>query len=127
MSDTELQSDNNNEPSDIYLKLFKGLGKVLNEVGVTGFVVIVIAIIVIYFPSPKQKEEIIDTWILFKGSNIPGIFIVIILLGLLVGQQIHYKKTIKLKDERISDLAKAKNSLYKNNIKTKLSTSHKKP
>ena len=111
--------------SDLYFKIFRGLGKILNEVGILGFIVLIIGFIIICFPNQSQKQQIVDSWILFKGSNIIPVITVLCLLIALIGQQIHYKRSLALKDERINELANNKNSKYKNKLKSQLSTSNK--
>jgi sorbitol-specific phosphotransferase system component IIC len=107
------------------IELFKGLGKVLNDVGIAGFIVIAIVIFVFFFTDKSHKDEIIDAWFLFKTGNSQFIIIVFLLIIMLFAQQIHYKRVIAMKQERINELANKKNSEYSKKIGLKLSASHK--
>ena len=110
---------------DFFLGIFRGLGKVMNLVGIVGFAVLALVIGIFYFSDASQKKEIIDVWILFKGSNNPFILVVLILIIIVVSQQIHYKGTLKMKQDRIDELANKKNSNYRNKLGDSLSSSNK--
>jgi multisubunit Na+/H+ antiporter MnhB subunit len=66
----------------------------MNKVGISGFVVIAITVIIYTFSTAQQKAEIIDDWLLFKGPSTPFYIISGILILLLLGQsRTHVKRT----------------------------------
>jgi hypothetical protein len=103
--------------------LFSGLGKVLNQVGIGGFIVLSIVIFVYLFSDQHRKDEIIDAWLLFKTGLAQFYIILFVLIIILLAQQIHYKRVIAMKDDRIRELAGRKNSEYKKQLGQKLSSS----
>jgi hypothetical protein len=92
---------------------FRILAKIVNEVGIPGFLVTLFAIILIFFSSKVQKSEIIDTWILFK--TIDGcrrmLFVIIALMFVIVFEFIYNRRTAKDSKERIDLISKEKNNL----------------
>lgn len=107
------------------IKILGGLGKIINQIGISRFVIIAITLFIFRFATNSQKEEIIDTWVLFKGESgsIASIFLNIFFICLLVFQQIHYKRVEKLDKERIKELADKKSELQSEKIGQELSTS----
>lgn len=107
------------------IELFKGLGKVLNDVGIAGFIVIAIVIFIFFFTDQPHKNDIVDAWFLFKTGNSQFFVVVFVLIIILFAQQIHYKRVIAMKQERINELSKQKNSEYSKKLGMKLASSHK--
>ena len=122
---TEEPKNNKTNAIDYILKVFTIFGKLMNEVGIAGFLVILIAVILVCFSTQTQKNEIVDTWVLFKNCNIPYILIVICLLILLFSQNRHHKHITYLNEQRIKELADKKSNFYMNKISDKLSSSNK--
>ena len=74
------------------VELFSGLGRVLNQVGIGGFIVISIVAFVYLFADQHRKEEIVDAWLLFKSGSPQFYIILFVLIIILLAQQIHYKR-----------------------------------
>lgn len=96
--------ESNNESSNLIVKLFVPLATIMNKVGISGFVVIALTVIVFSFSTSEQKHEIIDAWILFKSGNTTFYIILGCLIFLMIGQRRFQKKTIKLYQQRNLDL-----------------------
>jgi NADH:ubiquinone oxidoreductase subunit 6 (subunit J) len=103
----------------------KELGKLFNRVGIFGFIVIIIAFILI-LTDQTHKNEVIDTWLLFKGSSAASVIIIIILFILLLTQQMHYHRYIRILQERIDELGGKKSNAFADKLGKKLATSKKK-
>lgn len=112
--------------SDRQIFIFRVLGKLMNDVGVPGFVVIVLTIIILTFPSKEQKQELINTWFLFKGEYniVVTIIIIIALVLLLFMQTTHCIRTIRLHKQRVQDCAKEKTHLQKLLVDKNLASSN---
>lgn len=95
------------------LLTFRILSKLFNDVGFTGFCVIIMTILVLFFSDKTQKREIIDTWILFKSNNnmTYAIIIIFALVILLIIQQVYYRGQFKLMKDRIDAMAEEKSKL----------------
>jgi hypothetical protein len=90
----------------VWTKPFVILGNVMNKVGISGFVVIAITIIIYTFSTSTQKAEIIDYWLLFKGPATPFYIIVGVMLFLLLAQSRTNSKRKQIYEERIKHLEK---------------------
>ena len=98
--------------------------RIVGKVGLTGFAVIYISGFIVTFASIEQKQQLIDTWLLFKGEvNYPAVLINISILILLFIQRYHYKKEGKLQRDRIEELAKEKTLFQNKLLNTELSSS----
>jgi hypothetical protein len=64
--ETHQEPEKSHGIDDLILKAFRGLGLVMSKVGIAGFIVIAITVIVFYFSTPGQKNEIIDHWVYIK-------------------------------------------------------------
>jgi len=95
------------------LLAFRILSKVFNDIGFTGFCVIFMTIMILFFSDKAQKKEIIDTWILFKSNNnmTYAIIIIFALVILLIIQQAYYRGQFKLMKDRIDAMAEEKSKL----------------
>lgn len=95
------------------LLTFRILSKLFNDIGFTGFCVIIMTILVLFFSDKTQKREIIDTWILFKSDNnmTYAIIIIFALVILLIIQQVYYRGQFKLMKDRIDAMADEKSKL----------------
>jgi hypothetical protein len=101
----------NSEPSNSYTWINFGT-KIVERIGITGFIVVFIASFIMLFATIEQKQELINTWLLFKGDiSYPAIIINFVLGILLFIQQVHYSKKNKLFEDRISELAAEKTDL----------------
>jgi len=85
----------------------------MNKVGISGFVVIAITIIIYTFSTVQQKSEIIDDWLLFKGPSTPFYIIVGVLVLLLLGQNRTNRKRVEIDKERIKALEKQNSELLR--------------
>lgn len=109
---------------------FKIAGWVLNKVGLIGFIVTAITTFVFAFASEKQKEAIIDTWILFNrptgniyGFNFHATIVIALLSATIILQRRHYKSIIISQGQRIELLANEKSKKQSKAIGRKLSSS----
>lgn len=110
--------------------LIETCGVVMSKVGMIGFIVIAIVVYIYKYVPQDLKNELTKTWLLFQGpqSNIICIFIVIAIGVLFIFQQIFYHRAIKLKDQRIQELAEEKKILQEKLLNKPLkSTNPKKP
>ncbi|HEY8781806.1 MAG TPA: hypothetical protein VIM16_09345 [Mucilaginibacter sp.] len=96
-----------------WAKLFVVLGNVMNKVGISGFVVIAITVIIYTFSTVQQKAEIIDDWLLFKGPSTPFYIILGVLILLLIGQSRTNSKRAEIYKERIKALEKQNEELLR--------------
>jgi hypothetical protein len=119
-------SNESMNPTNWLVHVFTGLGKVMNYVGIAGFGVLSIVIFIFTYADKAHRDELFDAWFLFKAGNSQFMIIVMVLLIFLVMQQIHYKRVIAMKEERIEELAKKKSSKYSEQLNIRLSSSIKK-
>lgn len=117
---------NSDKTQNRSLLAFRILSKVFNDVGFTGFSVIFMTILVLFFSDKNQKREIIDTWILFKSPNNMTFAIIIIfsLVILLIVQQVYYRGQMRLLKERNDYLATEKSTLHRKLTGKQLSSSN---
>lgn len=94
-------------------KFFTVSGRVMNKVGISGFVVIAITGIIYTFSTSEQKSEIIDYWLLFKGPSTPFYIIVGVLILLLLGQNRTHRRRGEIYQERIKVLEKQNGELLR--------------
>jgi len=111
---------------DPIIAAFQGLGKVLNYVGIAGFIVLAAVVFLFFATNQSEKAEFFDTWFLYKNGSAPFAITVTILVIFLISQQIHYTRVIRVTEERIKELAGKKKSKYAESLKVKLATSIKK-
>ncbi len=107
------------------VEVFTGLGKVLNYVGIAGFIVISAVVFIYFFTTVAQRAEFFNDWFLFKSGNSQFFIVVLVLIIFLITQQIHYKRVISMKEDRIKELAGKKSSKYAQELNIKLSSSIK--
>jgi hypothetical protein len=94
-----------------WVKVFEALGIVMSRVGIVGFAVLSIVIYIFWFVPQEKKNEITDTWLLFKTSCSFSVGINISLLILFIIQQYFYGRQVKAKTERIDELSIERNKL----------------
>lgn len=107
-------------------KLLKYLSGLFKEVGLPGFIVIIITFIFFTFSSSSQKEEFIDKWILMKKveeAPLPFVFVVLIFLFLIVFIWITCRRIHKLDKDEIERLGREKSSLQQKLLDKELNTS----
>ena len=122
-SETQTTKANNNNS---VTKVFIELGKVMSRVGITGFIVLFSAVLIIFWATPAQKKELVDVWFLFKGEKVFSNIAIFALVLLFVIQQYHYVQNEKLLKKRIDELANEKTLLQKLLLDKKLSSTRKK-
>jgi p-aminobenzoyl-glutamate transporter AbgT len=105
------------------LKLLSGLFK---ELGLPGFVVVIVVFIFFVWGTPDQKKEFIDRFVLMKGAEtdpFPFCLIVLVLVLLLVIGWVYFKKHIKMYEDEIQRLSKEKSELQEKLIEKRLKSS----
>ena len=113
------ESDNN-----FPYKTLKALGKLMNEVGIPGFIVIVLVTIFFEFATDAQKIEFIDKW--FLGKSITAERIIILLLLLALTFNFYFcRKNSKIDAKRIEQMSETKTLLQEGKIGKELSSSQK--
>lgn len=97
----------------------------MTRVGMMGFIVISIVSYIFWFVPQEQKNEITNTWILFKCKECqyPYIGFCGLLSIVLIGNFIFTQKALKLKDERIKEITKEKSELQSKLLNKKLNSS----
>lgn len=94
-----------------YFEMFLNGAAIL---GTGGTLIIFILTTLIIYGSAEQKSQAIDMYVLLKfdkSSPYQYYFVQVIMLALLIGQGIFYRKSSKLKDQRIKEL-EAQNELF---------------
>ncbi len=121
-------SDDEKEEGKGKYNLLKYLAGLFKEIGLPGFIVVIITFIFLTFSSGTQKEEFIDKWILMKKveeTPFPFIFVVLILLFLIVFSWISCRRVHKLDKGEIKRLGEEKSRLQEDLLDKKLNTSGK--
>lgn len=95
-----------------FFRAMEHMALIQGRVGLVGFIVIILTIILFTFPSADQKQEIVDMWVLFKNEG----HLVCVLLGiaglfLLAAQQLHYMKVSNMNEVRLKEMANEKKAL----------------
>lgn len=88
-------------------------GMIMTKVGVVGFIVIAIVGYVYFFVPQDIKNELTNTWLLFKCDecNNQYIFLFVSLVIIFFIQWYFYHRAIKMKDKRIDEVTKEKSEL----------------
>lgn len=88
---------------------------ILSKYGISGVMVLFVVILILGFASNDQKQQIIDTYILFKppeGDCTVYFKVVLLLIIGIIIEAIFWHRTVNLKKERIEDLTRDKTDLY---------------
>lgn len=94
-----------------YFEMFLNAAALL---GTGGTLILFIITILLVYGTSEQKRQAIDFYILLKfdeSKPYQYYFVQLILLALLIGQGVFYKKSSRLKDARIKELEE-QNSLF---------------
>lgn len=106
--------------------MIKHLAGIMKEVGLIGFIVLVIASVFLIWGTVDQKREFIDTFILLKNSNqnsFPCVIVILTLFLLLVIGSIYSNKMLKLRREENNRIGKEKSDLQENLLDKNLNSS----
>ncbi len=106
--------------------MIKYLAGIMKEVGLVGFVVLVIASVFLIWGTAVQKREFIDTYILLKNSNqnqFPCVIIILTLFLLLVIGSIYSNKMLKLRRQENNRIGKEKSDLQEKLLGKSLNSS----
>lgn len=101
------------DKGDSALAFIKVCGLVMTKVGIIGFVVIVITFYIFWFVPQNLKDELTNTWLLFKCETCQNIYsiLIIVLVITFMFQNWFFRQSIKLKDNRIKEISKEKTEL----------------
>lgn len=107
-------------------EFYKLASMVMSKVGIIGFIVISIVTYIFFFVPQTLKNEITNTWLLFKCSECNNIYIILlVILGILVViQNYFYRTAIKIKDGRISEITREKSALQEKLLNKKLNSTN---
>jgi H+/Cl- antiporter ClcA len=107
------------------IAIMQGLGAVMNKVGIVGFIILSITVYIFAFLSQDKKDQLTDTWLLFKCGECNPLYIILItsLLALLLIQSYFYRKAYQQKDQRIEEISKEKTKLQEILLNKKLKSS----
>ncbi len=88
---------------------FKVFSSIIKEIGITGFVIVVVAITFLVWGTPSQKREFIDCYILFKCQNpfYCAIIVACLVLLMIIGT-IYYQKMLGIRKEENNRIGKEK-------------------
>lgn len=115
-----------NPPETHYLRIYSELARILNVVGLPGFVVLSLLTIFLVFADSSQKSYWIDVWLLLKHPETHAGYIWIVCMGIMLFfQQYYHQKAIKLKNTRIEELTTERNNLQALQLGIDLSSSKK--
>lgn len=101
------------DKGDSALAFIKVCGLVMTKVGIIGFVVIVITFYIFWFVPQNLKDELTNTWLLFKCETCQNIYsiLIIVLIITFMFQNWFFRQSIKLKDNRIKEISREKTEL----------------
>lgn len=118
------QTQNSSKNKDRVAEFYKISSAVMSKVGIIGFVCISFVAYVFYFVPQDKKNEVTDTWLLFKCKECNYVYILFLLslCVLFVFQNYFYRKAIKLKDARIREISKEKSDLQEKLLNKKLNS-----
>ncbi len=106
--------------------VIKYLAGIMKEVGLIGFIVLVIASVFLIWGTTVQKREFIDTFILLKNTNqnqFPCVIVILTLFLLLVIGSIYSNKMLKLRREENNRIGKEKSVLQEKLLGKSLNSS----
>ncbi len=105
-------------------EFYKLSSMVMSKVGISGFICISIVAFIFFFVPANLKDEITNTWLLFKNKDAIQIYrlILVSLLVLILIQNYFYRKAIKMKDDRIKEISLEKSSLQEKFLNKKLNS-----
>jgi len=104
----------------------KYLAGIVKEIGLTGFIVVVIVAIFLIWGTADQKREFIDRFILLKHVNqnpFSCVLVVVGLLFLLLIGSIYSSRMFKLRKEENNRIGKEKSELQELLLKKELNSS----
>ena len=102
------------------------LSSLMKEVGLPGFIVVMVTFVFLIFGTHNQKIEFIDRFILLKdmGQNpFPYVFIIIIQGIIIISISIYFAKMQKMQNQEISRIAKEKSECQEKYLNKKLNSS----
>lgn len=105
------------------------LSALMKEIGIINFIVLFVVIFLLWYGTPAQKEEFIDTWILLKrqDSHATCIIVVVCLIILSIIGTIFYIGSMKLLRKENERIGLEKSMLQEKLLKLPLSSSLSKP
>lgn len=78
----------------------KSIAGVVKEFGAINTLIAAFIFIVLFFSTQEQKQEIVDTYVLFKNENyLAQIFVILIMITVIILQHVYYRKTLNVKTE----------------------------
>lgn len=102
----------------------KYLSGIIKEIGIPGFAVVFMAFALIFWATSKQKEEFIDTFILFKNDNPYPCVIVVSFMGILmILGTIYYQKMLNLRKQENNRIGLEKSKWQEMALNRKLNSS----
>ena len=107
----------------------KPLAILFKEVGLPGFLVIILTSIFWLYSSKEQKERFIDRFILLERSNTviePCVIVIVTLVALLIISSVYSKKMLGLRKAENNRIGKEKSELQALLLKTPLFSSDEK-
>ena len=105
--DSSGKNQNNN------MGMLRSFAIIVKEIGLPGFIVVLLSFIFLTASSSDQKQEFIDRFILLKPAeyNLNCYFIVIALSMVLVLSSLYFRQILKLKKDEIKRLGAEKTIL----------------
>jgi hypothetical protein len=109
-----------------YFEIFRLFIDTVSSVGWAGFFIFIFAIMLLWFPSSEQKQEIIDIYLLFKWNGNYYYFIfpaMLVLLAFIAQNRIYHAKyngQLEIKKNELKRCAKEKSKLQQRLTNKKL-------
>ena len=111
---------------DGFQKLVKFLAGIMKEVGLPGFIILVLTSCLILWSTPDQQEEFVDSWILLKSTQEnprPCVIWCVGLVAIIVIGKIYYSKMVKIQKEENNRIGREKSELHEKMLGMKLESS----
>lgn len=115
----------NKSSSESVISFYKIASLVMTKVGTAGFICISIIAYVFFYVPQNLKDELTNTWLLYKCADCNYIYIslILVLSVLFFVQSIVYRKVLKMKNDRIKEITKERSELQEKLLNKKLKTS----
>lgn len=115
------EGKNQGKVTDLWLSLLTSLFK---ELGLPGFITVIVTFVFLFWGSAEQKREFIDTFILLKNQNpFPCVIIIVSLIAVLLISTFFYRKMLKLRKEENNRIGEEKSKLQSELLNKKLRSS----
>ncbi len=102
----------------------KYLSGIVKEIGIIGFIVVIIVAIFLIWATPDQKREFIDSYILLKNNNpYHCVIIVVFLASLMIIGTIYYQKMLNLRKKENNRIGQKKSEWQEKALEKQLKSS----